>query len=95
MPPKFPVDSVPGQLDEIKRRLDEGDRRMGAIEFSVAENTVITRQVQTVTDEIRDAVTAGRVVTKVVKWVGALAIACSAIYAVIYQLTHGGRLPHQ
>jgi hypothetical protein len=82
------VDTVPGQLDAIRRRLDNGDARMTKIEAALAENTEITR-------DIRDAVTAGKVVTKVIKWVGALAVAASAIYAGFYQLTHGGRLPHQ
>jgi hypothetical protein len=81
-------DTVPGQLDAIRRRLDDGERRFDAIERAVSENTEITR-------DIRDAVTAGRVFAKVIKWVGAIAVACSAIYAGLYQLTHSGRLPHQ
>lgn len=86
--PAPPANTVPGQLEAIRRRLDAGDHRMTAIERALAENTDITR-------DIRDAVTAGRVFTKVIKWVGVLAVAGSAIYAAVYQLTHSGRLPHQ
>lgn len=88
-------DSIPGQLDAIRMRLDNGEARFVKLEAgqadlkkAMAENTEITK-------DIRDAVTAGRVATKVVKWVGGLAIASSAIWASIYQLTHGGKLPHQ
>lgn len=79
-------DSVPGQLDGIRSRLDLGDQRMGQIELALKDNTEITR-------DIRDAVTATRVATKVIRWLGALALACSALYAAIYQATHDGKLP--
>jgi hypothetical protein len=78
--------TVPGQLDAINLRLEAGERRMRKIELAVAENTEITR-------DIRDAVIAGRVATKVVKGIGALAVAGSAIWAVVYQLLHNGQLP--
>lgn len=81
-------ETIPGQLDAIRERLDKGDRRMGELERAMKDNTDITR-------EIRDAVTAGRVATRVIKWLGALALALSGIYALYYQATHGGRLPHQ
>ena len=95
------MDSVPGQLDEIKLRLDKGelrraelvrsidavnarldagDRRMHAIEFAVAENTVITKEMADATRDIRDAVVAGRVANRVVRWLGGLAAALSAMY---------------
>lgn len=73
--------TLPGHLDALHVRVER-------IEAAVAENTEITKS-------IRDAQIAGRVVTKAVKVVGALAIAGSAIYAAAYQLLHGGKLPHQ
>lgn len=83
-----PHDTVPAQLDAIRGRLDSGDKRFESIERALAENTEITK-------DIRDAIVAGRVATKAVKWLGALAIAGSAIYAAAYQILHNGKLPHQ
>lgn len=88
-------DSVPGQLDAIRRRLDNGEARFMKIEEGQAQLKTAMAENTEITKDIRDAVTAGRVATKVVKWVGGLAIAGSAIWASFYQLTHGGKLPHQ
>jgi hypothetical protein len=96
----FEQDSVPGQLDAIRERLDHGDRRMKAIEHAVAENTRITRDGARQTNEnaevledIRSAQVAGRILTKGIKWLSAATIAVSAVWALIYQATHGGKLP--
>lgn len=70
-------DSVPAQLDEIRARLERGDARMTAIEKAVAENTEITK-------DIRDALVAGRVISRLARWLGGLAIAASAIYAALH-----------
>lgn len=80
--------------NEPERRVDMAaqiaslDDRLTVLERLVQENTEMTK-------DIRDAVTAGRVATKVIKWAGAIALASSAIYAAVYQATHGGKLPHQ
>jgi hypothetical protein len=81
-------ETIPGALDAIRKEQHRTEVRLTALEQAVEDNTQLTR-------EIRDAVTAGRVATKVVKWLGGLAIALSALYALYYQLTHDGRLPHQ
>lgn len=88
------------KLESVSSRLDAGDLRMRLIEHSVAENTTITRGMSDTVNDIRDIVEAGKAVTlvgrgatKLIKWIGALAIAGSAMYALFYQATHGGKLP--
>ncbi len=70
-----PIDSMPGKLDALTERVVH-------IERAVAENTEITR-------DIRDALVAGRVMTKVLKWCGAIAAACSALWVAWQQMRHG------
>lgn len=72
-------DSLPGKLDALTARVEH-------IEKAVAENTELTR-------DIRDAVVAGRIATKVIKWLGAVAAACSALWVAFYQATHSGKAP--
>jgi hypothetical protein len=72
-------DSVPGKLDALTTRVAH-------IEKAVAENTDLTR-------DIRDAMVAGRVMTKVLKWCGAIAAACSALWVAWVQFKHGGKAP--
>jgi hypothetical protein len=60
--------------------------RLEKIEQSVAENTELTRG-------IRDVLVASRVLTKVIKWVGAVAVAASGVYVLAYQVFHNGGLP--
>jgi len=81
-------DSIPGQLDSIRARLDHGDIRMRQIEGAVAENTLLTRgaiekldAAATVLGDIKDAQTAGRILKKFVVGTGAVAGAGAAIAA--------------
>lgn len=69
---------------------DVGDLKTGQEQFArdMKANTEMT-------SDIRDVVTAGRVGSKVVKWLGAMAIAGASIYSAFYAVTHGGKLPHQ
>jgi len=69
--------------DTIKR-LDHGERRMGNIEAELLMNTEITR-------EIRDAVTTGKTLTRLLKWVAGVAAASAAIWAAA--LTFVGKTP--
>lgn len=73
------ADTVPGTLDDIKNRV-------ARLERAVAENTDITR-------DVRDMLTAGRVMVKAAKVLGAVAAAGSAMWIAFYQLTHGGHPP--
>lgn len=72
-------DSIPGKLDALTLRVEK-------IERAVEENTELTR-------DIRDAVVAGRIATKVIKWLGAVAAAGSALWVAFWQLTHHGKTP--
>lgn len=81
-------DSVPGQLDAIRVRLDNGDEWMRQIEVAVAENTLLTRgaierldAAAGVLSDIKDAQTFGRVGKKIVVGIGAIAGAGAAIAA--------------
>jgi hypothetical protein len=75
---EFP-DTVPGALDDIKARV-------ARLETAVAENTELTR-------DVRDMLTAGRVMVKAAKVAGAVAAAGSALWVAFYQVTHGGHPP--
>lgn len=74
------------QLCEIKAHLDLQDRRLKQLEITLGENTDLTR-------DMRDMLVAGKVMTKVIKWAGAIALAGSALYAAGYQILNGGKLP--
>lgn len=69
-------DSIPGKLDALTARV-------GKIEVAVAENTELTR-------DIKDLLTAGKVMSKIIKWMGGLAAAGSAIWAA-FHLGSGGK----
>lgn len=87
--------ALEADLDDFRRRLDEGDDRFKKLEKSIEENTTLTKKIDKSTEEIRDALVAAKVGTKLIKWIGALAIALAAVYSLYYQVTHDGRLPHQ
>lgn len=68
-------DTIPGELSAIKARLDEGDRRMLAIERALEDNTRMTAESGEVIKDVRDALVFARVGTKIIKWLGALGAA--------------------
>lgn len=70
----------------VNDRLANGDEEMKSIKTILIDNTNITKHVQ-------DAVTAGHVATKVIKWLGVVAVACTAAYTAWYMFMHGGRPP--
>jgi hypothetical protein len=72
-------DTVPGQLDAINRRLDDGDREFRKLRAEVAENTALTRENTRVTQEtaddikaVREALVFARVGSRLIKWMGGL-----------------------
>ena len=79
-------ETIPGQLAEIRSRLDKGDARFEKLEKSLAENTEITK-------DIRDVVVTGRVMTKLTKWIGSIALAISAVWALWHHATSGVQPP--
>lgn len=62
-----PLDSMPGKLDALAVRV-------GKIESAVAENTEITR-------DIRDALIAGKLAGRVIKWAGGIAAGAVALWS--------------
>jgi hypothetical protein len=62
------------------------EERLIKIDAALAENTSVTKTIQS-------AVTAGRVFTMVIRWVGVIAAAAGAIWGVIYMAMHGGQPP--
>jgi hypothetical protein len=85
--------TIPGALDGIRERLVGTERRVGEIERRMQGVETLLNENTTVTREIRDVVTAGRVFTRVVKWAGSIALAAGALWAAWYQITHDGQLP--
>jgi hypothetical protein len=62
--------------DATIKRLDRADARMSGIEIAVAENTNLTR-------DIRDAIIAARLTTRIVRWVAPLVVAAAGAWAAI------------
>lgn len=73
------------RADTIKR-LEVGEKRMTSIEAELLMNTEITR-------EIRDAVTAGKMMSRLIRWVGGIAAAGAAIWAAAVTIMGGGKPP--
>lgn len=68
------LESIPGELDAIKKRMDKGDERMTRIEASIAENTEVTK-------EVRDLMIAGRFLRRVLVFWAPFAAAITALVA--------------
>ncbi len=83
-------DTVPGQLEEIRRRLNAGDRRFTELDRRLAENTELTRENTRITREaaedirdVRDALVFARVSTRLIKWLGAIGALVGAVMTVL------------
>lgn len=92
-------ETIPGELQALRESVDsrfnEGHRRMGAIEATqnttnskldtlidaMAENTAIT-------NIVKDGLTAGRVMRKVLIWFAGIAGAVGTIWGAIEAFTH-------
>lgn len=92
-----PIETIPGELQEIHARLDAGDARMGRMEGAIAENTAETVAIKKAVDEntevtkdIRDLMTTGRVGRKVLIWVGGVAGALMALWQAWTAVSGGG-----
>ncbi len=77
-----------GKVLSIEDRLDKGDRRMGNIEASLAENTAATVASSDAIKEVLEIVSMGKSFFKVlglicgaVKWAAGLATVVAAAYA--------------
>jgi hypothetical protein len=69
------IDSIPGKLDALSERV-------GKIEVAMAENTELTR-------DIRDALVAGKVAGRFIKWVGGTVGGLAAMWAAWSQFGGG------
>jgi hypothetical protein len=89
--------TVPGALVEISNRLADTERRMSSMHADNERRLVSMderlKQNTDVTQQIRDAQIAGRILGKLFTWIGGIAAALGAFYAFIYQLVHNGKLP--
>ena len=81
------------RFEEIEAQLAKGAERMTAIERELRDNTTVTR-------EVRELMELGRNGFKVLgwlgiaaKWVGSLAAAAAAVWALVYAAMHGGKPP--
>ena len=72
-----PLDSMPGKLDALAVRV-------GKIEADMEENTRVTRENLDLLRDIRDLVTTGKVVNRIVRWAGGLAAAGAAIWGALH-----------
>lgn len=73
---------VGGTLAEISSTLTELKTAAAAQQIELAANTVITTTV-------RDTLTAGRVATRLIKWIGAIALAVASIYGFFVAIKTG------
>lgn len=90
------METMPGELSEIHRRLNVGEDRMKNIEADLAANTALTIENTALTRDIKELLDAAKMGLKVIgglgtafKWAGGIAAAATAIYTFIYVLTHG------
>jgi hypothetical protein len=81
------------RFSEIDAQFAKGAERMAAIERELQNNTQVTR-------EVRELMELGRNGFKVLgwfgvaaKWVGSLAAAVAAVWALVYAAMHGGKPP--
>jgi hypothetical protein len=94
------AETIPGTLDQIKKqsllnamrleRLELGHRMLKKGQEEIV--AVMTENTQ-MTQDIKDLLVAGKVGTKVIKWLGAVSIAITGIGTLIYQVFHHGKTP--
>lgn len=70
------LSTVPGILEKIDRRMWEGDQVMRAMSKKMDDNTLVT-------ESIRDAQVAGKVVHGVGKWIGGVIIFGATVWAAV------------
>jgi hypothetical protein len=93
-PPRIAfLPTVEDRLASIEERLERGSDRMDSMQDELSANTAVTT-------EVRDLLTAGKGGLKVLgwfgvfaKWLGGIATAIAALWALYYAATHGGQLP--
>ena len=95
------------QITAITERLAAGSLRMGELSARLGENTAATiatstavQRIDSATVDIRELLETGKALFKFAsgfgrfaRWVGGLAGAAAAVWALIYAATHGGKPP--
>lgn len=87
------LEAMARRVGDVEARLDDGSQRMQRIEDKLDSNTATTTEVRDLLDGgkafFRFAAGFGRAA----RWVGGIAGAVGAVWALIYTATHGGRPP--
>lgn len=89
--------TIARRVGDVEARLDDGSQRMQRIEDKLDANT-------STTTEVRDLLDSGRALFRfasgfasgfgrLARWVGGIAGAAAAVWALIYTATHGGKPP--
>lgn len=73
-------------IAEIRETLLEMTATAKMLQSDMAANTAIT-------SAVRDAITAGRVATLIIKWIGGIALAFGGMYGLWAAIKHGGTPP--
>lgn len=81
------------RFDSIDQRLDAGSKRMKSIEQQLAENTELTRDVREFLETGRAGLRVLGVLGSVASWLGKLATAGLALWALFQAIKHGGPPP--
>ena len=83
--------------DEIKKRLDDGDRRMNGLDAAIKENTEITEGIKSDTAEIVAFFASAKGAFQVLNWIGSvakplayIAMLVSAVGGVFVLFKNGG-----
>lgn len=91
-------DTVPAQLEEIRKRLDRGANRMTDIENGLRANTKAMQQLRANTDDLVAFFGAMQGAFKVLSWIGKaarpigwIATAAAAVVGLIALLKGGGK----
>lgn len=95
----IPLDAIPrppdsqARFDAIDQRLDAGSKRMTRIESQLQENTELTRDVREFLETGRAGLRVLGVLGSVASWLGKLATAGLAVWALVQAIKHGGPPP--
>lgn len=78
--------NISRRVGDVEARLDDGSERMRRIEDKLDGNTATTQ-------EVRDLLAGGKAFGRFSRWIGGIAGAIGAIWALIYTAMHGGKPP--
>lgn len=81
------------RVTAIEACLSQGTERMGAMQTELTANTATTTEVRDILGAARGFFKFCSSAGTVIKWVGGLAGAATAIYVALYTVLHGGQPP--